>query len=148
MIYAVTDEDMGPFKEAGHTFFEECDLVGDFDFDFFKKCWKTLIDQGMGRVWVLENSDGKPVGAIGGVAMPDMLTGEMIVTGSFWYVLPNHRGARASVQLMGVLETWAKELGASRLIMGNLRTHKEKRCEDFYTAMGFEPMEMHYWKNI
>ena len=149
MIYAITDEtDMGPFEKAGKLFFEECNLLGDFDYEFFLNSWQSLMDAGLGKIWIREDGDGNPVGALGGVAMPDMFTGEIVVTASFWYVLPSHRGNRASVQLVGALQNWAKHMNANRIVMDNLRTHSNSRSASFFKALGFEEMETHYWKNI
>ena len=83
--------------------------------DKFKVSLQELAD-GPESVLLLLADDGKAVGFLGGVLFESPLDSQQIANEHFWYVIPKYRG-RPVFKLMKAFRRWAREKGASHLMM-------------------------------
>jgi hypothetical protein len=73
--------------------------------------------------------DGKPVGALGSLLVPNMFNPEYeILIELFWYVLPEYRKTRAGVMLLDAFDNLGDELNVERtlslLTSSDINVHK------------------------
>jgi len=93
--------------------------------------WRTMASQ---RCYFLAERSGVVVGMISG-GMNDEHPGTRWLYGM--YVTPTARGSAAAALLVGAIEGWAREDGASELFLEV--TYSVARARAFYTKMGFAP---------
>lgn len=132
----------------GHGFFEEARLPGKFHVEHWVKQWALLIRAKMGFMWLLTH-DSKPVGGIGALVYPDLCNGDLVLQEAFWYVAPEHRGGTAGIRLLKEVESFAKEAGIARMMMGRVHaSDSENRVDRVLVLMGYEPFETNYVKTV
>lgn len=147
MISELSSSNLTKFLDTGYRFFKECSLPGTFNPEIFTSNWKAIIDSGIGKIFSVVDGDVFN-GVIGGFNVPDGLTGDIVCQGSFWYVLPEFRTSRTGLKLLTHLEDWARQGGASRIVMSNIQSHQPEKMHKAYNAMGYSPLEVHYWKTL
>jgi GNAT superfamily N-acetyltransferase len=148
MIVPLTLQDIKLVSEdIGKLFYSELELPGGFKIDVFIHNWQMLIANNIGVMWKLV-LEGKPVGFLGGVLMPDVNNGELVATEMFWYVHPAHRKSLWSIKLFLTFEKWAKDIGAKRIVMAHLMNEDGHKLGKFYLRKGFKPVETHYSKTL
>lgn len=147
MIRALSlDELDHKIPSVGAAFFKEAGLPGVFNAHTYTRMWRGLYEAGTGIIYEAE-SDGKACGWIGGVVVPEHLTGESIGMETFWYALPEHRGLGA-IKLLKRFEQWVKERGANRLWMVHLTKINPDKMACFYKRSGYDLLEHFYMKNL
>jgi len=65
-----------------------------------------------------------------------------------WYVDPEHRGSRKSIEMLIVFEDWAKERGAVCCNMMNLEVLSPEKTAKFYTRRGYTLTENTFIKEL
>lgn len=103
------------------------------------------MNAGAGGILMLEN-EGNPRGMLGFLQYPDINDGETVITETFWYVLPQHRGD--GLKLLRKFEDVAKERGAKRVIMGHLKALMPEALSHLYTRLGYKELETTYIKDV
>ena len=96
-------------------------------------------------IFVIEEG-GKIVGSICGLLHPwygDMRV-RMVMENWFW-VDPGSNRAR---ELEDAITCWAKENGASRLIMVSIASEREEAVKRYYRMRGYSYLESHFIKEI
>lgn len=103
-----------------------------------------LIDGTLdGVLFVAPDEIEGPVGMLGALRFDHPLSGESMVSELFWFVAPDHRGAKG-VRLLAALKRWAKERGAVGLTM----IAPTPDIEQLYDAMGFQRVETSYMQRF
>jgi len=96
---------------------------------------------------IINNPDGfgllaydgdAPVGMIAGCLAPYFFGQGTLASDFVWYVLPEHRGSRASIRLLKEFRSWAKEKGADELYMGVTTNVAADRTGQLLERLGFE----------
>lgn len=100
----------------------------------------TTITPGMSS-WVAEQ-DGRLVGMLGMLTFYHPMSGEHVASEIAWWVEPEARGA--GIKMLRVAEAWAKEQGATRLLMIAPNEH----VETFYKRTGFARVEASYQRSL
>lgn len=129
------------------SFFTECNLPGTFKPIAFLHNWKGIMANNLGVMWGYYHK-GKVVGILGGLLTPDLMSGEMVATEAFWYVLPKHRKSIWSVKLLFTFELWAKQIGAKRIIMAHLLHAVSAKLSHYYVKRGYRAVEINYVKDL
>lgn len=117
----------------------------------FVSDWKTVIDEGRG-CFILAVEDGsdqdlKAAGIIGGVIEPCGWTHKIIYAREYvWWVTPNERGKGIGETLINAFTNWARQKGATKVIMASLREFPQ--VEEFYKKQGFELIEKLWGKGV
>lgn len=133
--------------EIGESFFSECGLPGTFKYVAWFHNWRAIMQHNLGTIWVLR-IQGKIVGALGAMLVPDINDGELVATETFWYVLPQYRNSLWSVRLLTNFEHWAVEIGAKRIVMVHLLSHMPEKLKRFYEKRGYQSVEITYAKTL
>ena len=107
--------------------------------------WDYLLKNKLG-VLITYTKKGKAVGVIGGIKHPDMTSGIMTATESFWFVDPEHRGI--GLFLLKAFEDWAKEEGCKRILMMALLDSLPEKAIRIYQQAGYKPLEVTYIKEV
>lgn len=144
MIRFLTAYELPLCLEGGKAFFDEGQLPGGFKPDQFLRRWTDLVKSGVACVLGLFGDDGQINGALAFMLHPDIFNGDPVATESFWYMLPNHRGA--GMQLLARFEQEARRLGCKRIHMIHLHRLQPEILGKLYARHGFEAIETNYVK--
>jgi GNAT superfamily N-acetyltransferase len=146
VIREATCEDLPELTVLARSFAAATRWYGELNALHFCIVWEQLLESGAGSAWVLVR-DGTIVGAIGGIAFPDMFSGDLVATEAFWFVRPDE-GRGGGVRLYRALEHWACERGCVRLRMAHLTNSMPERVAQMYRLMKFEAVETMYQKEL
>ena len=102
----------------------------------------TILDHG--TILVAE-TEGVLVGMIGLLLVPHFIMGRMVGTEIVWWVEPSARSTGAGRRLLRAAEDWSRVRGAQRMQFGAFR---DARLERLYRALGYEPCEVIYEKDL
>lgn len=122
--------------------------IRGFDMDRFIAVWTGLLESGAGVIFLLADDQGEIAGMLGGVAYPDIYSGEMIASEFFWFVREQYRGGTGSVRLYREFEDWARARGCTQIRMIHLSDSMPEKLDKFYRRLGFEPIEVHWAKQF
>lgn len=145
MIRRATPEDLPHLRGLATEFYHTTKFLKGFDFRRWCDTWGLLL-RGGGAIFLAETSDLRHIGAIGGVAFPDINTGEITATEFFWLVDPAYRGC--GVRLYQAFENWARIEGCTQIRMVALTDSMSEELDRFYKHKGFERQEVHYSKSL
>lgn len=132
--------------DSGREFYREAGLPGKFLPEIFTGSWERLIKLRLGTI-IGAFVDGNLVGAIGGIAYPDINDGELVVTEAFWYMDAKHRQAGLGAKLYHAFEVWVQWRGARRIIMVALPSSGEMVI-DWYKKQGYRLLETQFIKEV
>ncbi len=107
-------------------------------FDAYLSSDKTDI------IVILSVQDSKNVGLIVGVSEAAPFSDEKMAMELAWYVDPEYRGSRDSLELMMAYQDWSKRVGAKITQMALLDDVTDLR--KFYTRQGYRPAEHSFIK--
>lgn len=82
--------------------------------------------------------DGRAVGTIIGLVIPDDVTGELKAVESHWVVAPKHSDGLVGLKLLRAFEAEAKRAGAKRVICGSYTVGKPERMRTLYKRLGYD----------
>ena len=145
MIRTATIDDLVTLADLAAQFYASSKFLNDFNLECFETTWTQLLSSGMGAVFVLDGVDG-PIGALGGVAYPDINSGRLTATEFFWFVDPAFRGKGLS--LYKAFEDWARSKRCSEIRMVHLADSMPSQLERLYERLGFDMAEVHYRKEL
>ncbi len=126
---------------AKEFFKESSTFKGEFCPEIFMSTWEFLYKTDQGIIFVLDN-EGEIAGGIGGMAIPDCITGILSATEAFWYTRKEHRGQ--GLRLLTAYEAWAKERGCKKVRMVHLSDLMPDRLRRFYEKRGYREIETTY----
>jgi hypothetical protein len=150
MIKQALTTDLRKLKSIAKAFFEECQLPGKFNFEHFERTWIALMVQEVGLVYIWEDPESKAVlGTVGGIVGPDLHTGDLVATESFWYVEKKHR-ARVGMALFHHFVEEAEKRNCARVSMAAVWSSPTfKSVHKFYTSrLNMRPLETHYYLDL
>ena len=128
--------------EGAREFFSESEAFhGEFCPEIFKVTWEFIYESNQGVIIVLDDN-GEIAGAIGGMAVPDCITGILSATEMFWYTRKQHRGQ--GLRLLSAYEAWAKERGCKKVRMVHLYDLMPDKLRKLYEKRGYREIETTY----
>lgn len=132
--------------KAGLAFFTEARLPGRFDQSGFTAHWQKLVASGNGVLLAARHGE-VDVGWLGGLVVPDAMTGDMLGMEAFWYALPEARGCGA-LRLLPAFEDWVQRKGGARLWMVNLAHLNGEQMARLYEGRGYTMAEQFWRKEL
>ncbi len=137
--------DLDDISNMGDEFFKEGQIPTKFVPEVFKKSWTNIIGTNIGVIFVMRSGE-VPIGILGGVKFSDPNSGEIMASEFFWFVRKGYRGY--GTKLMKKFEEWAKEQGATKIIMMHLSSLMPVKIKNYYERMGYQEIETHYLKEV
>lgn len=131
-----------------HEFLEEAEYLSftGFDLKDATGLGVNLVNGDNGLVLVLEKDD-QLIGVIGGILAPCLWNTETVMCYElFWWVMPEHRGTKSSIQLLNKFETHAKNKGATHVIMASIPSLNGEKPGKVYKRKGYTERELFYVK--
>lgn len=132
--------------KIGLAFFTEARLPGTFQQAGFTDYWQQMVASGTGVLLAARKADAD-VGWLGGVVVPDAMTGDLMGMEMFWYALPEARGSGA-IRLLPAFEEWVKRKGGARLWMVNLCHLNAEQMARLYEGHGYSRAEQFWRKEL
>lgn len=110
---------------------------------------EMLTASAIGSLWVASTDDGRIVGVTGGLITPTWWNRNITSAAEFlWFVHPDHRRSKAGKLLFQALEAWAKDAGATYIMMASAAGKHQKRVNQIYEGRGYSPIETSYIKEL
>ena len=146
MIRTLEISELDKLSDGVKQFFLESDMFrGNFNIEYFKMFWTAIYKSNVGIIFVLVDGKDEILGAIGGVISPDCITGILVSSEMFWYVVREYRG-RGGLSLINRYEQWASEMGCKKMRMVHLSDLMPKKLKLFYEKRGYSEIETVYEK--
>lgn len=146
MIREATVEDLMDVGPCAERFYASSAFLTDFNINVFAASWKAILSAGYGVIFLLLEGE-KIVGAIGGLTYPDMNSGKVTATETFWFVDEENRGM-GGINLYRRLERWAREKGCASLRMGHMIDLMPGKLKELYSRLGYRVIEVTYSKEL
>jgi GNAT superfamily N-acetyltransferase len=99
-------------------------------------------------VFFIVIKNNKIVGFILAVAHEYFFSNRKRVSDLGLYVLPEYRGSRAALMLIKALETWAKDMGANDLHLGQTSAVNMDKTRQFYERLGYKTVGFNTVKHL
>lgn len=148
ILRAATVEDLARLGTLACEFYAETKFARDvFSLDRFMALWKSLIESGMGVIFLLFSED-VPIGALGAVAHQEPYSDSVIAQEMFMFINKDHRCGSGMLRLLRSYEQWAKERGCSQVRIAHLQDLQPERLGALYERRGYEPVEVSYARQI
>lgn len=90
----------------------------------------------------------KIIGFISGIFSEYFFSNRKQVTDLGFFVLPEFRGSRAALKLVKSLETWAKNIGADDLHLGQTTAVDMDKTRQFYERLGYKTVGFNTVKHL
>ena len=116
----------------------------NFNKNSFIPVIKNVIGTGSGCV-IVEEENGLVIGAIGGMVILDIFTGELMSSEMFWFV---SQGSGSGRKLMSEFERWSIKKGCSKIQMGLLHNLYVGSLTKMYIRKGYLPIETMFIKEV
>lgn len=139
MIRPWNEDDLDALIEMGMRFHNEAESYHNFKFSPHRVMENFFIilerhDQ-IGLVY----DDGGIRGAIAGAIYPQFFSKGLTASELFVFVEPTARGGIIGKRLIGALELWARDMGASEIRLGVSSGIKPERTIGLYEKFGYTP---------
>jgi GNAT superfamily N-acetyltransferase len=92
--------------------------------------------------------DDKIIGFISGIFSEYFFSNRKQVTDLGFFVLPEFRGSRTALKLVKSLETWATEMGADDLHLGQTTAIEMDKTRQFYERIGYKTVGFNTVKHL
>lgn len=122
-------------------------LGGEFDSGIFMSTMARLGESGrLGAIGLF--CDDNLVGVLLGMISGHFLTRDLIAQEIMWWVTPDARHGSQSLRMVAEFEKWAKEFGASAVIMASfVETDGDDRLSAIYERREYRKIETHFFKS-
>ena len=137
------DSDYNGVMQLIHEFYEDYleEFGSSINIDVLTKTFDKLKDSSF-----IVEEDHKVVGLLGGRIVTDELSDEKTYAEVMWFMSKYHR--KYGLKLLYFVEDWVRAQGMKRMMMVHLCNEEGEKLLDFYTRLGYTPMEMHYIKQL
>lgn len=147
MIREVKACELDKLLPAAKEFYSASGIKGDFNAELFQKNWESFLSSKMGAIFALvDDKTDKFYGAIGFIKIPDIITGLLIASEVFWYVMEGRRGE--GMKLFNIYEKWAVDQGCKSIRMIHLSNIMPDELKRIYLRRGYREIEIAYEKEI
>jgi GNAT superfamily N-acetyltransferase len=100
------------------------------------------------KIIILGLKDQEPVGMIAGVVNEMLFSHDLIASELMWWVEPEHRGSRLSIQLLDAYEEWARRVGAKVVQLSSVNTDHADKLDRLYRHRDYNLVERGYIKGL
>jgi GNAT superfamily N-acetyltransferase len=143
-IRDATSDDLDVFVSLGARMYEECTVsYPPVEEEHIRKYLDVAVTMPNVFLNLIAEDDG-PIGILTAVAGPYSFSPKLRTSSDILFVLPEKRGGRAAILLVGRFNEWADSIGAVNSTMSIATGVTPKRTGRFFEMMGFRPMEMIY----
>lgn len=97
---------------------------------------------------ILAEKEGEIVGLLAGSVSEQLFNNDKIASEIMWWVEPEHRRSRISLELLNAFEYWAKAVGCTVASMVMIETEQAEAVHKLYTKRGYRTTEKAYIKDI
>ncbi len=112
----------------------------------FLRSWEEFTFAGLGSFYAALDDDGFVKGGFGALFFPDVFSGRMHASESFWFVAPEHRNSSVGLKLFNAFESEARERKCEGILMIHLDGLNAEVLEKLYLRKGYKPAEKIYRK--
>lgn len=122
-------------------------LGGEFDSGIFIDTMASLGESGrLGAIGLFCGDN--LVGVLLGMIARHFLTDHLIAQEIMWWVTPDARNGSHGIRMVAEFEKWAKEFGASAVIMASfVETDGDDRLSAIYEHREYRKVETHFFKS-
>lgn len=136
--------------EAVETVIRECPEIPYFAekrSDIFIPKWGDFMQAGIAKTFGAY-CDGKPVGLMLGIIMPDLLSDTKQAMECVWQVIPAYRHTGAGPVLMKMFEDAAREAGCCRTVFGASTEFEIEKMRRLYRRLGYKEISIGMAKTL
>ena len=146
-IRQATVEDLPDLAPLAEEFYASTEALKDFHIDRFVQLWTTLLGNGTGAIFLLDQ-DGEIIGTIAGVVYPEQYSPTLICQEFYLYIKKERRGGFGLLKLIRTFERWGKLMGCSQIRIGHLQDLQPVELGNLYQCLGYKPIEVNYAKEL
>ena len=119
-----------------------------FDDEGYGKFYRGALANDTLAMWVAEDAD-TIIGIAGAIVYPMYFSPtHKVVQELWWWLEPQARGSGAGKELFTAIDQWAKEVGATALLMAALEDNRTEKMHNVYARAGFKPMERTFIREV
>jgi len=108
------------------------------------ECYTHLENHAFWLAW-----DGdEAVGVFAGNANPYFFSRDLVAGDSLWYVVPEKRGSGVGLQLLGLFEQWAKELGVVDIRIGQTSKLDPRVFNGILNSRGYDCVGSYFVRKV
>ena len=97
--------------------------------------------------WLAWEGD-EAVGVFAGKANPYFFSRDMVAVDSLWYVVPQKRGSRVGLQLLGLFEQWAEALGVVDIRIGQTTMLDPRVFNGILSSRGYDCVGSYFVRKV
>jgi GNAT superfamily N-acetyltransferase len=97
--------------------------------------------------WLAWEGD-EAVGVFAGKANPYFFSRDMVAVDSLWYVVPEKRGSRVGLQLLGLFEQWAEALGVVDIRIGQTTMLDPRVFNGILSSRGYDCVGSYFVRKV
>jgi GNAT superfamily N-acetyltransferase len=122
----------------------------DYDESKMSDVIMSLFDNPTERIAILAvDNDGKTVGMLCAMVSEILFTRDRVASELAWWIDPEHRASRVSIDLINAFEFWAKEKAQCRYTqLATVETEQVDRISKFYKRKGYDLYERGFLKKV
>jgi GNAT superfamily N-acetyltransferase len=125
-------------------------MIAEAEFSYAKLEKQKILNlfKSNNTVFFIVIKNNKILGFIFAIAHEYFFSNRKRVSDLGLYVLPEYRGSRAALMLIKALETWAKEIGADDLCLGQTTAVNMDKTRQFYERLGYKTVGFNTVKHL
>ena len=97
--------------------------------------------------WLAWDGD-EAVGVFAGKANSYFFSRDLVAGDSLWYVVPEKRGSRVGLQLLGLFEAWAEELGVVDIRVGQTSKLDPRVFNGILSSRGYDCVGSYFVRKV
>ena len=98
-------------------------------------------------VWIAWEGE-KPIGFFVGKAHPLFFSKDLVAVDTVWYVSPEKRGTRVGLQLLGLFERWAEDLGVVDIRVGQTSKLDPRVFNGILSSRGYDCVGSYFVRKV
>ncbi len=142
-------DDYPDILEMAKKFFDHTPYKDKVDYDDSKisDVVMSLFDNPTERVAILAIHEGRPVGMLCAQVGEILFTRDRVATELAWWMDPEHRASRGSIELIQAFEYWAREKAGCKFTqLATVETEQVQKITKFYNRKGYDLYERAFLK--
>ena len=140
IIHAVIELGKMAHAESAHSHLE-------LDLDYLVYNAEQYTHEDNHAFWMAWEGD-RPVGVFAGIAHPYFFSRDLVAGDSLWYVIPEKRGSRVGLQLLGLFESWAEDLGVTDIRIGQTSKLEPEVFNGILSKRGYDNVGSYFVRKV